>query len=161
MLGRPTRPQRLIALCAAVLVMGAGGCGKQARDLAPAACVVGNQAYLRALGAAPGAVRLPGSVPISDCLVSEQDAGQLADIGHELVIAATRLNVQTRSDPGGAAAVQLGYLVGAVAKGADPIHAELVRRLNAAAQFTQGGGTPPASFARAFGRGYAAGHVSG
>ena len=48
-----------------------------------------------------------------------------------------------------------------MAKGADPIHTDLVRRLNSAARFTLTGGTPPASFERAFGRGYAAGHSSG
>jgi len=57
--------------------------------------------------------------------------------------------------------VQLGYLIGAVARGADAIHTDLARRLNAAARFSQTGGTLPASFERAFGRGYAAGHSSG
>jgi hypothetical protein len=150
-----------IALAAVLVVMAVTGCGTKQNDLAPAACLATNQAYLTALERAPGEVRLAGTTPISDCLVAEQEAGQLANIGHEMVIAATKLNVEARRDPGGSAAVQLGYLLGAVAKGADAIHTDLVRRLNSAARFSDTGGTLPASFERAFGRGYAAGHASG
>jgi hypothetical protein len=150
-----------IPLAAVVVVMAVAGCGTKQNDLAPAACLATNQAYLTALERAPGEVRLAGTTPISDCLVPEQEAGQLANIGHEMVIAATKLNVEARRDPGGSAAVQLGYLLGAVAKGADAIHTDLVRRLNSAARFSDTGGTLPASFERAFGRGYAAGHASG
>jgi hypothetical protein len=149
-----------IALVAAAVVVAVAGCGAKKNDLAPAACLVTNHGYLRALERAPGEVRLAGTTPISACLVSEQDAGQLANVGHEMIIAATKLNAEARqgSDP---ATLQLGYLIGAVAKGADAIHTDLVRRLNSAAQFSQTGGTLPASFQRAFGRGYAAGHSSG
>ena len=155
-------PSRVaLAVLAAALVTAAAGCGAKKKDLAPAACLASNEGYLRALERAPGAVRLGGSVPISDCLVPEQEAGQLADVGHEIVIAATKLNAEARRDPGGAATVQLGYLLGAVAKGADPIHTDLVRRLNAAARFAAGGGTLPAAFERAFGRGFEAGRTSG
>jgi hypothetical protein len=78
-----------------------------------------------------------------------------------MVIAATKLNSEARRDASGPATLQLGYLSGAVAKGADPIHTDLVRRLNSASQFTLTGATPPANFERTFGRGYAAGHASG
>lgn len=146
-----------IAGIAALLV----GCGSSQNDQAPAACLVPNQGYLRALERAPAPVRLGGTTPISDCLVPEQEAGQLGTIGHELIIAATKLNAQARRNPGGPVALQLGYLIGAVSKGADPIHTDLVRRLNASAHFSQSGGALPASFERAFGRGYAAGRASG
>ena len=149
------------SLALVLAALAAAGCGTKKNDLAPAACLASNRGYLRALQAAPGQVRLAGTTPISDCLVPEQDAGQLANIGHEMVIAATKLNSQARQDPSGPATVQLGYLIGAVSKGADLIHTDLVRRLNAAARFSQSGGTQPASFERAFGRGYAAGHSSG
>ena len=154
MLRRPS-----IALVIAALVLVAG-CGTKKNDLAPAACLVSNQGYLRALERAPAEVRLAGTTPISDCLVPEQDAGQLANIGREMIVAATKLNAEARqgSDP---ATLQLGYLIGAVSKGADAIHTDLVRRLNSAAQFSETGGALPASFQRAFGRGYAAGHTSG
>ena len=149
----------LIALVAAAVLVVAG-CGAKKNDLAPAACLATNQGYLRALERAPGEVRLAGTTPISDCLVPEQDAGQLANIGREMVVAATKLNAEARrgSDP---ATLQLGYLIGAVAKGADSIHTDLVRRLNSSAQFSETGTTLPARFQRAFGRGYAAGHSSG
>ena len=150
----------LVALLA-LAALAVAGCGTKQDDQAPVACLATNEGYLRALEAAPGPVRLAGSTPISACLVPEQQAGELADIGRELVVAATKLNDRARQDPGGAAAVQLGYLIGAVSKGADPIHTDLVRRLNASARFSAGGATLPASFERAFGRGYAAGHASG
>jgi hypothetical protein len=148
---------------AVAIALGAliGGCGSSADDEAPAACLSTNQGYLRALEKAPAEVRLGGTTPISDCLVPEQEAGQLANVGHELIVAATKLNAEARRDPGGDAAVQLGYLLGAVSKGADPIHTDLVRRLNSAARFSEGGGAMPASFERAFGRGYVAGRNSG
>jgi hypothetical protein len=144
----------------AVAIVAVSGCGAKKNDLAPAACLVPNQGYLRALERAPAEVRLAGTTPISDCLVPEQDAGQLANIGREMIVAATKLNGEARrgSEP---ATVQLGYLIGAVSKGADAIHTDLVRRLNASAQFSETGGTLPANFQRAFGRGYAAGHTSG
>jgi hypothetical protein len=160
-------PNRLIPLRRAVAALGLvamlliGGCGSSANDEAPAACLATNQGYLHALERAPGEVRLAGSTPISACLVPEQEAGQLANIGREMIVAATKLNAEARRDPQGASSVQLGYLLGAVAKGADPIHTDLVRRLNSAARFSETGGTLPASFERAFGRGYAAGQRSG
>src|SRR5215468_8476494 len=95
----------VLALLAAALVLGASGCGAKKNDLAPDACLVSNRGYLRALERAPGAVRLAGTTPISDCLVSEQDAGQLADIGREMVVAASKLNVEARRDPAGPAAL--------------------------------------------------------
>ena len=149
-----------------VLLMGAtfaliSGCGNSQDDKAPASCLVGNEAYLKALERAPAPVLLGSTTPISDCLVPQQQAGQLASIGQEMIVAATKLNAEARRDPGGPASVQLGYLIGAVSKGADSIHTDLVRRLNSSARFSETGGALPASFERAFGRGYAAGQRSG
>jgi hypothetical protein len=154
------RPARAV-LAALLLPVVLSGCGGGSSSEAPGACLVTDRGYLRALERAPGAVRLAGSTPISSCLVSEQDGGQLANIGQAMVVAATKLNAEARRDPGGPSAVQLGYLLGAVSRGADSIHTDLVRRLNAAAHFSAGGGTPPAEFERTFGRGYAAGQRSG
>jgi hypothetical protein len=150
----------------AVLLMGAtfaliSGCGNSQDDQAPASCLVGNEAYLKALERAPAPVLLGSTTPISDCLVPQQQAGQLASIGQEMIVAATKLNAEARRDPGGPASLQLGYLIGAVSKGADSIHTDLVRRLNSSARFSETGGALPASFERAFGRGYAAGQRSG
>jgi hypothetical protein len=153
-------PRRSSIALVAVAIVAVAGCGAKKNDLAPAACLVPNQAYLRALERAPAEVRLAGTTPISDCLVPEQDAGQLASIGQEMIVAATKLNAQARAGSA-PATLQLGYLIGAVSKGADAIHTDLVRRLNSAARFSQTGGALSASFERAFGRGYAAGHTSG
>jgi hypothetical protein len=149
------------ALLAALALIPLAGCGGGSSTEAPAACLVSDRGYLRALERAPGAVRLAGRTPISSCLVSEQDGGQLANIGQAMIVSATKLNAEARRDPGGPAALQLGYLLGAVSGGADSIHTDLVRRLNSAARFDAAGGTLPAEFERAFGRGYAAGQRSG
>jgi hypothetical protein len=149
----------LAAAAAAILLI--AGCGNNQDDEAPAACLAGNQGYLRALERAPAPVLLGSTTPISDCLVPEQSQGQLATIGQSMVVAATKLNLESRRDPSGKAPVELGYLLGAISKGADPIHTDLVRRLNSAAHFSESGGALPASFERAFGRGYQAGHQSG
>src|SRR5829696_7208645 len=159
----PTRPT-ITVTAVAVLVLAAvllAGCGSDREDEAPAACLATSQGFLRALEAAPDEVRLAGSTPISACLVSEQSGGQLSSVGREMIVAATKLNAEARRDPGGPAAVQLGYLIGAVSKGADAIHTDLVRRLNSSAHFSESAGLPPAGFERAFGRGYAAGQRTG
>jgi hypothetical protein len=153
--------ERVAAALLAGAILSIAGCGSSQDDQAPASCLVGNEAYLKALERAPAPVLLGSTTPISDCLVPQQEAGQLASIGQEMIVAATKLNAQARRDPGGPASVELGYLIGAVSKGADPIHTDLVRRLNASARFSENGGTLPASFERAFGRGYAAGQRSG
>ena len=108
---RPSIVRLTVALATAVIVL--AGCGTKKNDLAPAACLTSNEGYLRALQRAPAEVRLAGTTPISDCLVPEQDGGQLANVGHEMIIAATKLNAQARQDPAGPAALQLGYLIGA------------------------------------------------
>jgi hypothetical protein len=163
--GGRTYDPGMLKRVAVALVAGAigviGGCGNSQDDQAPAACLATNGSYLRALERAPGSVLLGGTTPISDCLVPEQEAGQLATIGQEMIVAATKLNAEARRDPAGPASVELGYLIGAVSKGADSIHTDLVRRLNSSARFSETGGTQPASFERAFGRGYAAGQRSG
>jgi hypothetical protein len=166
--GRRIRQVRLpsalapaFAACAALVTLLLAGCGSEPNQEAPAACLTTSEGYLRALERAPGEVKLAGSTPISSCLVPAQDGGQLANIGQQMIIAATKLNAEARRDPGGRAAVELGYLLGAASKGADAIHTDLVRRLNSAAQFSQTGAALPASFQRAFGRGYAAGQRTG
>lgn len=151
-------------LVVAASIAAASGCGSEDPDAAPTACLSPPGEYVAALEAAPDPVRLAGETPISDCIVEEQDPGQLAQVGEAVVAAATRLNDEAARDPAGVATVRLGYLVGAVQEAAAAtggIHADLVRRLDAAARYRAGGGSFPASFERAFGRGYAAGQASG
>jgi hypothetical protein len=138
----------------------AAGCASNENERAPEACRVTSAVYLQALQAAPGDVRLEGGTPISACLVPAQEGGELAQVGGEMVVAATKLNAEARQDPSGTGPVQLGYLIGAVSRGADSIHADLVRRLNSAARFSPDQ-VQSADFERQFGRGYAAGHRSG
>src|ERR1700710_1836363 len=110
------------------------GCG-QPNDTTPVACLEGEGAYLKALGSASGEVKLSGRTLISECLAENQKAGDLATVGTTLVGVATKLNAEARAEPGGAASLQLGYLLGAAERGAsqtDGIHAELIRRLTSA-----------------------------
>ena len=148
------------ALVAALMGSLLLGCSSSEDEDAPAACLGGADAYVSALRAAPGEVRLQGETPISDCLTPDQEGGELAAIGKEMIAAATELNAAAQKDPGGPEALQLGYLVGAVEKGSEGIHADLGRRLDTAARYSPDG-LLPAEFERTFGPGYAAGLESG
>jgi hypothetical protein len=147
-----------LSICVAALV---AGCGSSTQSATPTPCLASTRAYLNALRDAPGEVRLAGSSAISDCFGATQGAGDLADVGQTVIMAATQLNTEARRDPGGQETVMLGYLAGAVHKGAADTDVDLVRRLDAAARYKPGGGTLGASFERAFGKGYAAGEQSG
>lgn len=146
----------------ALLALGAG-CSSSEPEVAPAACLAGPDAYLRALQGAPGEVRLQGETPISECLTSAQQGGELANVGSDMVQAATELNRRALEQANADAALQVGYLVGAAQRGAEEtggIHEDLIRRLNSAARFSRSG-VPGAAFERSFGRGFAAGQESG
>ncbi|MGH2961069.1 MAG: hypothetical protein ACRDL3_02590 [Solirubrobacterales bacterium] len=139
------------------------GCGEEDEET-PAACVAPADTYVDALADAPDPVLLEGSTPISDCLTRDQDPAELGEIGEEMIAAATELNADARRDPAGEATVELGYLIGAAQEGAAQsggIHADLLRRLDVAARFNEGGEPLPASFERSFGEGYAAGQEAG
>jgi hypothetical protein len=145
------------------VVHAAAGCGGT-DDGTPVACLNGSGAYLRALEAAPGDVRLAGDVPISGCLAENQPAGDLATVGDALLDAATELNDRARAEPGGAANVRLGYLIGAAqagAEGTDGIHAELIRRLIAAATYSPGRQVLTKEYERAYREGFDAGLARG
>jgi hypothetical protein len=158
---RPVR--RLLVIAVLGLGLLAAGCGGPG-DSTPVACLEGTGAYLRALHQAPGEVRLAGGTPISSCLAENQQGGDLATVGMAMVTAATRLNSEARAHPGGAANVQLGYLLGAAKRGAEStegIHSDLVRRLAAAARYSPDNRPLPPAFYRAYRSGYAASHDHG
>ncbi|HEX6228142.1 MAG TPA: hypothetical protein VFZ41_01635 [Solirubrobacterales bacterium] len=139
------------------------GCGAE-NDEAPGGCLEGESAYLDALRDAPGRVRLAGETPISGCLAENQGGGELAIVGAAMVKAATRLNGEARTDPGGPAPLRLGYLLGAADRGAERtggIHADLIRRLEAAALYNPGVRPLPPAFERAYRRGFEAGFARG
>lgn len=130
-------------IAAAALIALAPGCGAGGGpEPAPIACLTTSSAYLNALDRAPERVTLPPNVRISDCVVPGQSGGELANVGSELIVAATRL-ASTVPDGGAAgerSALRLGYLVGAVRRGAERtggIHSDLVRRLEATAERTR------------------------
>lgn len=155
---------RFAALLAFVcLAVAALGCGSQS-DSTPVACLEGSGAYEKALRKAPGEVRLAGETPISDCLASNQQAGDLARVGEALIETATKLNAEGRENPDTNAALQLGYLIGAARRGAadsEGIHADLLRRLTVAARFAPDKQPLPSTFLREYRTGYAAGKAKG
>jgi hypothetical protein len=144
-------------------VLAAAGCGRT-DETTPVACLEGSGAYLRALSGAPAAVTLDGETPISDCLAENQKAGDLAAVGTAMLAAATKLNGEARAEPGGAANLRLGYLLGAAQRGADGtsgIHAELIRRLTAAARYSPDNRPLPPAFIRTYRDGFDAGEAHG
>ena len=81
-----------------------------------------------------------------------------------MVETATKLNAEARAEPGGPAALRLGYLLGAAQRGADRtegIHADLLRRLTVAARYAPGREPAPAAFLAAYREGFDAGHAHG
>jgi hypothetical protein len=157
----PTR----LGVAAVGLVLVLAGCGDSEEAEAPEACLAGPPAFQRALAAAPREVRLGDDTAISDCLVENQSAGELSQVGGSLVEVATELRARAeRGGDGEAAAIELGYLVGAVRSGAEEtggIHADLIRRVASAAAVGSSNAPTAPAFDRAYARGYAAGQRSG
>ncbi|HET7121068.1 MAG TPA: hypothetical protein VFI17_07440 [Solirubrobacterales bacterium] len=157
-LTRASVPLALIGLACLL----AAGCGKKDSST-PVACLEGAGAYERALAKAPGEVLLGGETPISDCLAENQSGGELAQVGEAMVETATRLNAEARQSSG-TAAVQLGYLLGAVQRGAastEGIHSDLVRRLTVAARYAPGKQPLPQAFLESYEEGFEAGRGNG
>jgi hypothetical protein len=155
---------RCVALMAFSFVcLIAAGCGSQ-DESTPVACLEGPTAYEKALAAAPGKVLLGGETPISNCLVRNQQGGDLATVGEAMVTVATKLNAEARAEPGGDAELRLGYLVGAVERGAEHgegIHADLLRRLIVAARYVPDKQPRPPRLPSTYREGFDAGHSSG
>jgi hypothetical protein len=150
-------------LCALAIVLPLAGCGGN-DDETPVACLEGAPGYEEALAAAPDAVLLGGETPISDCLAENQSGGDLARVGEAMVEVATGLNAEARAEAGGQAAVELGYLLGAIGRGAEEtegIHSDLVRRLTVAARFAPDKEPLSPAFFQAYRTGYAAGQREG
>ena len=151
-------------LAAALCMTGAVlGCGSR-DDSTPVACLEGASAYEKALKTAPDEVRLEDETPISDCLAPNQTAGDLTRVGEAMIEVATELNAEARANPGGAANLQLGYLLGAAQRGAEEsegIHTDLVRRLAVAARYAPGKQPIPREFVIAYRDGFDAGRSDG
>jgi hypothetical protein len=152
-----------VASILAFLALVGSGCGGQ-DDSTPVACLEGAAAYEKALRDAPDPVLLLGETRISDCLASNQEAGDLARIGEAMIDTATGLNAEAREQSGGPAARQLGYLIGATERGAERsegIHADLVRRLTVAARYAPGREPLSPQFLTAYREGFDAGRSGG
>ena len=145
------------------LALAIGACGST-DETTPVACLEGSKAYLQALEQAPDSARLKNGTRISDCLTQNQGGGTLATVGAAMVRAATALNSEAREAPAGPAALRVGYLLGAAERGAEDtagIHAELIRRLEAAAKYSPGSRPLPRQFERAYEEGFEAGQTTG
>jgi len=152
------RPRALALAAAAAAALAASGCGAHSEKL-PTACVNDGERVLeRALGGAPTTVRLPGGEAISTCVARARSDGDLQSVGAIWTAVAGRL--MTSVPASDAAALRLGYLIGAARRGArhtSGIHVELVRRL----EQTPGIDGVPSARRSAFARGLAAGTGSG
>jgi hypothetical protein len=145
------------------LVAFVAGCGNE-DDATPVACLEGAAAYEQALGGAPDAVLLGGETPISECFARNQTGGDLSRVGEAMIETATELNGEARAQPGGDANLQLGYLLGAAARGSEEsegIHADLVRRLTVAARYAPGKEPLSPQFLAAYREGFDAGRAGG
>jgi hypothetical protein len=115
------------------------GCGSSEREQAPVACLGEPAAISRALERAPAKVTLEDGTPLSKCvrLAAHRD-GDLQSLGVSLMRVADDLRFQTRTDP--EVAVRLGYLIGAVRRGAAKtpgLASQLARRIEQTAAFEQ------------------------
>jgi hypothetical protein len=118
---------RRLGILAALALAGCGGHGP---EKLPAACASGPAAVLKALAAAPGAVRV-GGVSLSHCFNRTASASDVQTVGGTLLAVAEQLSNRAEAHPEGAAALRLGYVIGAAQRGAsrNGVAAELVRRL--------------------------------
>jgi hypothetical protein len=118
-----------VVLAAAALAVLAG-CGSEPSRTVPAACTRGPAPIERALLRAPGEVRLGGR-RLSECFAPGGDAAAVEALGLAYLPAAARLAADARAHPHGPAPVRLGFLIGAVRRGAarGGVYAELQRRL--------------------------------
>jgi hypothetical protein len=116
------------ALAAAALL---AGCGNQDVAVAPE-CLENASAVTKALARAPGEVRLGGRVRISDCFQNAASSADVQNLGAIFIQATGDTAQRVRKAPHSHAAVELGYLVGAVRRGAHTdggVHYEAGRRV--------------------------------
>jgi hypothetical protein len=133
------------------------GCGEEEKAL-PESCTAGAATIARALAAAPGDVRLPGGTPLSECIRLGTSQAESQNVGVVLLRTADGLLAAIPRDD--AAALRLGFLVGATKRGAartNGLQIELARRME---QVVGIGGPPPARRA-AYRRGMRAGEDHG
>lgn len=119
---------RLVAPLAILGTLLFPGCSE---EVVPAACRQGSEAMRSALRDAPGPVTLDGT-RLSECIKDTSGGGELQNVGAAYLSTASGLADAAARDPNGAAAVQLGYLMGAFQRskaGSQGVSYELGRRL--------------------------------
>ena len=122
----------------------------------PVACRSGPGAVARALERAPREVTI-GGTRLSECLGRAGEPADIQQVGGDYLQVATTLAARARRDAEGPSALRLGYLVGAIRRGAagtQGFHAEMVRRIEQEL-------LPVDTRARAFRRGERAGRGGG
>jgi hypothetical protein len=108
-----------------------GGCGNDVHHV-PVACEEGAGQVRTALAKAPGEVRLETGTKLSDCFTRAADPAEIQQVAGIFIDAAERLAGDARAKPHSPAALQLGYLVGAMRRGTghtQGIHYETRRRI--------------------------------
>jgi hypothetical protein len=142
---------------ALAVALALAGCTSKQPPL-PRDCLSAASMVADALRRAPAPVTLAGGTRLSTCVARSDDSSELQDVGSSYTGAATTLSERVaRSD---AAALQLGYLVGATRRGVartSGLAAELVRRLDQQV----GVDGPPAARRAAYARGLSAGAREG
>jgi hypothetical protein len=128
--GRFSHAQTAAAgVLAALALLPLAGC-TQEREPLPAGCLAPPAALQAALRQAPPAL-IDGATRVSRCVSAARTDGDLQSLGILFVRVADTLRPQAASDPD--AAYALGYLGGAVARGAeassDRLAAQLARRV--------------------------------
>jgi hypothetical protein len=147
----------LAAVALAAVVLASAGCRTGNAEL-PAVCKKGARRLAAALQAAPKAVRLEDGTRLSRCVHDARADADLQTVGTVYTQVADAL--ASRLPTSESAAVELGYLTGAVRRGASGTNGtatELVRRVEQA----PGLAGPPADRRASYERGIAAGRRSG
>ena len=107
------------------------GCGNK-DVVVPSECEEGPDTVMSALAGAPDHVLLGGHVRISDCFKQAAPPASVQNLGSTFLATAQKLGDRVRRHPHSDAALQLGYLIGAVRRGAGTgtgVHYESERRI--------------------------------
>jgi hypothetical protein len=104
------------------------GCGNDEHRV-PVACLDGDVS--KALAKAPDTVTLQGT-PLSECFTRAANPAEIQQVGAIFIATAEKLAPAARTNPHSPQALRLGYLIGAVRRGAghtQGIHYETQRRI--------------------------------
>jgi hypothetical protein len=126
----PNRNRFGLLLALLAVLAAAAGCGSEPSRRVPVGCKAEPAAVERALAQAPGEVRLGGH-RLSECFAPGSDPGDEQALALAVLPAAERLGAEARERPRGPAPLRLGFLIGAVQRGAarGRVYAELERRV--------------------------------